>query len=134
MVATLVVAAACELVFALRQTPSPSGGGALLLVGLVAMLAAGGLVLAGVAPAGLYAPAAALFVTASFYTGDPYYGTTFRAYSDGGVVSPAWVFFLLGVAVVAGIATQLRERPGKILSATALVLLLFTALFMGTGH
>lgn len=134
MVTTLLVAAAYEFVLAVRQTPSPSAGGALLLVGLLAMLAACVLVFMRVQPVGLYAPAAALFVTARFYTGDPYYGSTFRAYADGGIIPPAWIFLLLGVAVAAGITTHLWRRARPIESVIVLVLLLLTALYMGTGH
>jgi hypothetical protein len=134
VIATLAAAAAYELVYALRHTPSPPDDGALLLVGLVGMLAAGGLLLARVPPAGLYAPVAALFVTARFYTSDPYYGTLFRRYADGGIFSPMWIFLLLGVAVAAGVTTQLWQRTRPVESLGVLALLLFTAAFMGTGH
>lgn len=134
MVATLAATAAYELVLALRHTPSPAGAGALLLVGLLAMLVGGGLVFARVPPVGLYAPAAALFVTARFYTGDAYYGTTFRRYADGGIFPPAWVFVLLAAAVVAGVTTHLWRRTRPVESAVVLVLLMVTALFMGAGH
>lgn len=134
MVATLAAAAAYELVYALRHTPSPPADGALLLVGLVGMLAAGGLLFARVPPVCLYAPVAALFVTARFYTSDPYYGTLFRRYADGGSFSPVWIFLLLGLAIVAGIATQLWQRTRPFESLAVLALLLFTALWMGTGH
>lgn len=134
MVATLLAAAAYELVLALRRTPSPSGAGALLVVGLVAMLFGGALVFARVSPVGLYAPVAGLFVTARFYTGDAYYGTSFRSYADGGIFPPAWIFVLLGAAVAAGLTTHLWRRSMPIESEAVLVLLMFTALFMGTGH
>ena len=134
VVGTLVACAAYELVLALRHTPSPAGSGAQLVVGLLAMLVAGGLLRARVLPTGLYAPAAALFVTARFYTGDPYYGSTFRSYSDGGFVPPAWVLGLLVLAFVAGLTTHLWRRPLPFESGIAIVLLFITALFMGTGH
>lgn len=134
MVAVLLAAAAYELVLALRHTPSPSEDGALLVAGLLATLAAVGLLLARIPPSGLFAPAAALFVTARFYTGDPYYGSTFRAYSDGGIVPQAWTLALLGAALAAGLTTHLRRRTAPVESAVVLGLLLLTALFMGTGH
>ncbi len=134
MVATLAATAAYEFVLALRRTPSPSGAGALLLVGLIAMLVAGGLVFARVPPTGLFAPVAALFVTARFYAGDPYYGTSFRSYADGGIFPPTWIFVLLAAAVVAGVTTHLWRRTRPVESAVVLVLLMFTALFMGAGH
>jgi hypothetical protein len=134
VVGTLLAAAAYELVLALRRTPSPAGSGVLLLVGVLAMLFAGGLVLARVPPIGLYAPAAALFVTARFYTGDPYYGAFFRRYADGGIFSPLWIFVLLASALVAGLTTHLFRRTRTVESTVVLALLLFTAFFMGTGH
>jgi hypothetical protein len=134
VIGTLVAAAAYELEVALRHEISPDGEGFVLLIALVAMLAGAVLVFRGVAPAGLFAPAAAFFVTARFYTGDPYYEPTFRAYGDGGLFSPVWIFALLGLALLAGISTWLWRRTAPIESAAALLLLSFTALFMGTGH
>jgi len=134
VVGTMLAAAAYELVLALRHVPSPSEGGVLLVVGLLAMLVAGVLAFAGVGPVWMYAPAAALFTTARYFTGDPYYGTTFRTYSDGGIVPAAWIFVLLVLAVVAGAATLFRRRAGNGASGAVIVLLLLTALYMGTGH
>lgn len=82
----------------------------------------------------LFAPGAALFVTARFYTGDPYYRPTFRTYADGGIFSPAWVFTLLGLAFVAGLTTYFWRRTGSVESAVVLALLFLTALYMGAGH
>jgi hypothetical protein len=134
LVTTLVAAAAYELLLALRHTPSPSEGGALLLLGLVAMVLAAGLLFSRVSPGRFFAPAAALFVAARFYTGDPYYGSTFRRYADGGIFPPTWIYVLIGFAVAAGLTTHVWRRTFPIESAIALVLLIFTALFMGTGH
>jgi hypothetical protein len=132
---TLVAAAAYELALVLRHSISPQGEGWFLLAALVAMIAGAVLVFfRGVGFAGLFAPAAALFVVARFYTGDPYYAPYFRAYGDGGVFSPAWVFGLLVLALAAGIATQFWRRTAPVESAAVLLLLAFTALFMGTGH
>jgi hypothetical protein len=131
---TLVAAAAYELQLALRHEISPDGEGFVLLIALVAMLGGTVLVFRGVGTAGLFAPAAALFVIARFYTGDPYYEPTFRAYGDGGIVSPFWVFGLLGLALVAGAATRLWRRTAPVESAVVLLLLVLTALFMGAGH
>jgi hypothetical protein len=134
IVAYLFVAAVFELVLALRHTISPHGEGWILLFAVVAMLAGVLLVFRSVGPAGLLAPLAALFVSARFYTGDPYYEPGFRAYGDGGVVSPVWVFGLLGLALLAGAATHVWRRTAPVESAAMLVVLIFTALFMGTGH
>ena len=134
IVAYLFVAAVFELVLALRHTISPQGEGWILLFAVVAMLAGVVLVFRSVSPAGLLAPLAALFVSARFYTGDPYYEPGFRSYGDGGVVSPVWVFGLLGLALLAGAATHVWRRTAPVESAAILVVLIFTALFMGTGH
>jgi hypothetical protein len=134
LVGILVAAAAYELSLALRHTISPPGEGFVLLIALVAMLVGAALVFRGVGPAGLFAPAAALFVTARFYTGDPDYGPTFRAYGDGGVFSPLWIFGLLGLALLAGVTTHLWRRTAPVESAAVLFLLMFTALFMGAGY
>jgi len=133
-VGILVAAAAYELSLALRHEIGPNGEGFVLLVALVAMLAGAVLVFRIGWPAALFAPLAALFVTARFYTGDPYYRPTFRVYGDGGVVSPAWIFGLLGFALLAGVTTLVWRRTAAVESAVVLVLLMFTALFMGTGH
>ena len=134
IVAYLLAAAAFELVLALRHTPSPDGEGFVLLVALIAMLVGAVLVFRVGWPAALFAPAAAFFVTARFYTGDPYYRPTFRAYGDGGVVSPVWIFGLLGFALLAGITTLVWRRTAPVVTAVVLVLLMLTALWMGTGH
>jgi hypothetical protein len=134
LVGILVAAAAYELSLALRHAISPDGEGFVLLIALVGMLAGAVLVFRVGWPAALFAPAAALFVTARFYTGDPYYRPTFRAYGDDGVVSPGWIFGLLGFALLAGFATLVWRRTAPVESAVVLVLLMFTAFWMGTGH
>ena len=132
---TLLAAAAYELVLAARRAISPQGEGWILLAALVAMLAGAVLIFfRSVALPGLFAPLAALFVVACFYTGDPYYAPYFRAYGDGGIFSSAWVFGLLVLALAAGVATQFWRRTAPWESAVVLLLLAFTALFMGTGH
>jgi hypothetical protein len=45
-----------------------------------------------------------------------------------------WVFVLLGLALLAGITTYLWRRTVPFETAIVLVLLAFTALFMGAGH
>ena len=84
--------------------------------------------------AALLAPAAAFFVTARFYTGDPYYLPTFRRYADGGIFPPTWIYVLLGLALAVGATTYLWRRTAAVESSVVLLLLAFTALFMGTGH
>jgi hypothetical protein len=130
----LLVAAAFELVLALQHRIGPNGEGFVLLLALMAMLGGAVLVFRGVRAAPLFAPSAALFMTARFYTGDPHYAPTFRAYGDGGLTSPVWVFVLLGLALLAGVATMLWRRAAPPASAVVLLLLAVTALFMGAGH
>jgi hypothetical protein len=45
-----------------------------------------------------------------------------------------WVFGLLVLALVAGVTTHFWRRTAPVESAAVLLLLAFTALFMGTGH
>jgi hypothetical protein len=138
LIGLLLAAAAYELALALRHAISPDGEWIVLLAALVAMLAGAVLVFRVDIPAALFAPAAALFMTARFYTGDPYYSPTFRSYGDGGVFSPGWVFLLLGLALLAGITTVVWRDTAAFghaaFRAAVLLLVAFTALWMGTGH
>ena len=93
-----------------------------MLVGAVLVYRNGG-------AAALIAPAAALFVTARFYTGDPYYKPDFQSYAEGN--SPVWAFVLLGLAFLAAATTLLWRRTAAVESVAVLVLLVFTAMFMG---
>ena len=52
----------------------------------------------------------------------PYYAPTLRRISDDGLVADAWVYTLVGLAVLAGALVRIRPRLG--LSATAFVLML----------
>jgi uncharacterized membrane protein HdeD (DUF308 family) len=130
----LLLAAAFELVLALQHRISPNGEGFVLLLALMAILGGAVLGFRGVRAAPLFAPVAAFFVTARFYTGDPYYAPTFRAYGDGGLISPVWMFVLLGLGLLAGVATLVWRRTAPPVSGVVLLLLAVTALFMGAGH
>ena len=130
IVAYLLAAAVFELVLALRHDPSPDGEWVVRLVALIAMLVGAVVVYRNGGVAALIAPAAALFVTARFYTGDPYDKPAFQTYAEGG--SPLWIFVLLGVAFLAAATTLLWRRTAPVESVAVLVLLLFAALFMGT--
>ena len=134
IVAYLLAAAAFELALALERSASPDGEVFVLLFALIAMLVGAVLVVRRVPVRGLIAPAAALFVVARFYTGDPYNEPTFQSYANSGMFSPSWIYFLLGLAVLAGLATQLWRRTVPFESVVVLGLLLLTALFMGAGH
>jgi len=93
-----------------------------MLVGAVLVYRNGG-------AAALIAPAAALFVTARFYTGDPYYKPDFQSYAEGN--SPVWAFVLLGLAFLAAATTLFWRRTAGVEGVAVLVLLLFPAMFMG---
>jgi hypothetical protein len=130
IVAYLLAAAVFEFVLALGHTASPDGEWVVRLVALAAMLVGAVLVYRKSGAAALIAPAAALFVTARFYTGDPYDKPSFQRYAEGS--SPTWIFALLGLAFLAGATTLLWRRTAGVESVAVLVLLLFTAMFMGT--
>jgi Na+/proline symporter len=84
--------------------------------------------------AALLAPAAGLLVTASFYTYDPYYAPTQRRYSDRGVLSPLWIFVVLGFSLAVGLFTWRRSRAGGPVTSAMLVVCGITGLLAGTGH
>ncbi len=134
MVLALVAGAAYELSLALRhQTNASLFGDFILFFAWVAMLATFGFVCVRTSPVGLYAPAAALFVTAGFYTSDPFYlqyGSSFQPFAKDGLVAPAWVFTLLGLAFVAGATTHRWRRRFPVESLIVLALLLLTAVYM----
>ena len=130
IVAYLLAAAVFEFVFAVRHTPSPDGEWIVHLVALVAMLVGAVVVYRSGGVAALIAPAAALFVAARFYTGDPYDQPGFQSYAEGS--SPGWIFVLLGLSLLAAATTLLWRRTAAVESVAVLLLLLFTAMFMGT--
>ena len=139
-VSVLIAATIYELVIALTGTvgaesgEGPSGEAIIFVLSLIAILLGALLTLAPSTSLLGLAPAAAAFVTARFYTPDPYYAPTLRRYSDGGLVAPTWVFALVALAVLAGLVAARRPRPGAALTFCALALCLGTALFMGAGH
>ena len=138
----LLAAAAYELALALKGTVGPESGegatgeGWVSIVSVTAILVA--VCIAIVSPGRRYlfplAPAAASYVTARFYTADPYYAPTLRRYSEGGLVRPGWVLIVLAFALAAGLLTLVRPDVGVATTAAMLLLLLGTALLMGAGH
>jgi hypothetical protein len=82
----------------------------------------------------LIAPLGAAFMTARFYTFDPYYLPTLRRMSEGGIIFTQWVFVLVGLAVVAALLTRLRPALGLRLAGVVLLGCAATALFASTGH
>ena len=129
IVAYLLAAAVFELALALGRTLTPDWEWVVRLLALVAMLVGAVLVYRNGGAAALIAPAAALFLAARFYTGDPYDEPGFQRYAEGN--SPVWVFVLLGLSLLAAATTLLWRRTGAVESAAVLVLLLFTTMLMG---
>lgn len=82
----------------------------------------------------LFAPAAAAFVIARFYSYDPYYFPTLRRYSDGGAVSDSWILTMVGLSIIVGAFSLLSPRSGSIATSLMLPLLLFTLFVTGIGH
>ncbi|MGH2963953.1 MAG: hypothetical protein ACRDMH_01045 [Solirubrobacterales bacterium] len=84
----------------------------------------------------LYAPAAAAFMVASFYTYDPYYLPTLERYSDGGTggTPASWIFVVLAVSLAVGVLAHLHPRAGSIATAPTLFLVLVSVSFLGYGH
>ncbi len=78
--------------------------------------------------------AAAGFMTARFYTFDPYYAPTLRRMSDGGFVAPWWVYTLVACSLLAGALTLARSRVGFSAVAVVVPLCALTAFAMGIGH
>ena len=130
IVAYLLAAAVFELVFALRHTPSPDGEWVVRLVALIAILVGAVLVYRTGGAAALIAPAAALFVAARFYTGDPYDEPGFQSYAEGS--SPVWIIALLVLSLLVAATTLLWRRTAAVESVAVLALLLLAAMFMGT--
>jgi hypothetical protein len=145
--AVLVAASVYELLIALGAISigSEPGMGApgdtAASIAAVAAMAAGAVV-AGVGVArpraswipGAVGTAAAALVAVRLYTYDPYYAPTLRRMSDGGLVAPGWVFFLLGFAAVGGVLARIGLRAGWAWTAMTLLACLGTFLFEAAGH
>ena len=74
------------------------------------------------------APAAATFVTARFYTFDPYYFPALRRISENGVVPAAWIFALFTAALLVGLCAWTWPALGSRLTGLLLILCLFTTI------
>ncbi len=144
LIGILVVAAAYELALALGAGslgPEPgegvAGSGVVQAVALIAMLAAAVIVLFhGVRPwpAALFAPAAAAFFVAFYFTYDPYYAPTLRRYCDGGAVAGRWIAVVAAVAVADGVLTRLQPPMGRVVTSAVVLVVLVTTVFAGDGH
>jgi hypothetical protein len=143
IVAALVAAAAYELALALGAGslgPDPgdgvAGSGVVQVVALLAMLA--GAVLGPFPtlrpwPAALFAPAAAAYLVAFYFTYDPYFAPNLRRYSEGSV-GGRWIVVVAVVALADGVLTRLQPRLGSVMTSVVLLVLLVTTVLAGDGH
>lgn len=97
--------------------------------GLAASVAGAGAVVVGPAWARAVPVAAAAFLAARFESYDPYYAPTLRRMSDGGLLSPWWVWFLCAAAIVVAVVPR-----GRSVAPAVLLLIACTALVAGVGH
>jgi hypothetical protein len=147
--AVLLGAAAYELALAVGLIGSYAGlapgegiEGEETVAGVAALTMVVGVVLAGLHArrphcpwaVALFAPAAAAFMIARFYTYDPYYLPTLRRYSDGGAVPTGWIFFMLAVSLAAGVSARARPRSGSVATALVLPFVLATFTLASDGH
>jgi hypothetical protein len=143
VLATQISAAAYELALALGAGsigPEPGegvpGSGAVLVVALLGMVAASGLSLSYRTrpwPAALFAPAAAAFLVAFYFTYDPYFAPTLRRYSEGNV-GAAWIAVVAVVALADGVLTRLQPRIGRVMTSVVVFGVLVTTVLAGDGH
>lgn len=143
VLATLIVAAAYELALALgagTTGPEPgeavTGSGAVQVIAFLSMIAASVLSLfyrTPPWPAALFAPAAAAFLVAFYFTYDPYYAPTLRRYSEGNV-GAAWIAVVASVALADGVLTRLQPRIGRVMTSVVVLGVLLTTVFSGDGH
>ncbi len=82
----------------------------------------------------LFGAAAGAFVVARFHGFDPYYLPTLRRYSDAGIFSPALVYTVASLGLLASLLCFARPRVGLVLSGAVLLVCLFTSMFLGIGH
>lgn len=82
----------------------------------------------------LFAPAAAAFVIATFYSYDPYYFPNLVRHSDRGHVSGSWILAMVSLSLGAAGLSLLKPRLGSIATSLTLPLLLFTWFVTGIGH
>jgi hypothetical protein len=144
VVGTLFAAAAYELALALgagslgrEPGEGVAGSGVVQAVAFLAMLAA--VVLGPFSssrpwPAALFAPAAAAYLVAFFFTYDPYFAPQLRRYSDGGNVAGRWIAVVAAVAVANAVLTRLQPRIGSFMTSAVVLLVLVTTVLAGAGH
>jgi hypothetical protein len=99
------------------------------VVGLLGALLAAVAVLIGPRWADALPLLGAAFLVARFESYDAYYAPALRRMSDGGLLSPWWVWFLCAAAVATAVVH--RARP---VAAALLLLIACSALLAGAGH
>lgn len=145
VIGTLAAAAGYELALALGAGslgPEPgdgvAGSGVVEAVALLAMFAAVFLGLFCAArpwrTAALFAPAAAAYLVAFFFTDDPYYAPYMRRFSEGGAVAGRWIAIVAVVALGAGALTVRFPRVGAAMSSAVVFVVAVTTVFAGDGH
>ncbi|MDQ3934834.1 MAG: hypothetical protein M3340_09425 [Actinomycetota bacterium] len=82
----------------------------------------------------LFAPAAAAFMIATFYSYDSYYFPSLVRHSERGHVSGWWILAMVSLSLGAAGLSLLRPRLGSIATSLTLPLLLFTWFVTGIGH
>ena len=147
-VAVLLAAAAWELAVAAKvvhfgRAPGQGAPGEGIAVGfgLVALLAAMAIsfvaILRGRQLKRAYALlplAAAAFVTARYYSFDPYYAPARRRFSDGGLVAGSWMFALDAALVASAVLIAVRPRRWVGILPVLLLLCAGTVVVQGAGH
>jgi hypothetical protein len=143
VVGTLVAAAAYELALALGAGslgPEPgddvAGSGVVQVLAFLAML--GAAVLAPLYrsrfwPPALFAPAAAAFLVAFYFTFDPYFAPGLRRYSDGNV-AVSGIAAVVAIALANGVLTRQWPRVGRWTTSGVVLLVFLTTLLAGDGH
>jgi hypothetical protein len=140
----LLAAAAFELALALGAAhvgsgPGDDAPGAAVAVPAGSLRMLIGILLAVIGAArrvrstAILSPAAGLFLTAFFYTEDPYFAPSRHRYSDGGAATATGIYVVLAAALVAGAVAWRKPRAG-FLVAVALGACWVTALAAGDGH
>jgi hypothetical protein len=143
VVGTLLAAAAYELALALGAGsigPEPGddvgGATAVRLIAVLAMFAAAALapfVVSRPWPAPLFAPAAAAYLVAFYFTYDPYFAPTLRRYSEGNVAG-RWIVVVAVIALANGVLTRLQPRIGRYTTSAVVALVLLTTVLAADGH
>jgi hypothetical protein len=115
-------------------TPGVSGEDPALVaagvyLGLASTVVAAGAVIVAPWWTRLLPLAAAAFLVARFESYDAYYAPALRRMSDGGLVSPLWVWFLCAEAVAVAFVPRAQA-----VAAAVLLLIACTALLAGAGH